>query len=72
MRKYKRNLKIHYTVLEELEKQKEANFIYSSLSLEGNPLTLPDTQKLILREIVPEKYKLRIYKKLLIIKEQWI
>lgn len=59
MRKYKRNLKIHYTVVEELEKQEEANFIYSSLTLEGNPLTLPDTQKLILKEIVPEKYKLR-------------
>lgn len=59
MRKYKRNLKIHYTVIEELEKQGEANFIHSSLTLEGNPLTLPDTQKLILKEIVPEKYKLR-------------
>lgn len=58
MGKYKRNLKIHYTVIEELEKQEEANFIYSSLNLEGNPLTLPDTQKLILKEIVPEKYKL--------------
>ncbi len=59
MKKYKRNLKIHYTVMEELEKQEEANFIYSSLTLEGNPLTLPDTQKLILKEVVPEKYKLR-------------
>jgi len=59
IRKYKRNLKIHYTVIEELEKQEEANFIYSSLALEGSPLTLPDTQKLILKEIVPEKYKLR-------------
>ncbi len=59
MRKYKRNSKIHYTVIEELEKQEEANFIYSSLTLEGNPLTLPDTQKLILKEIVSGKYKLR-------------
>ena len=59
LRKYKRNLKIHYTVIEELEKQEEASFVYSSLTLEGNPLTLPDTQKLILKEIVPEKYKLR-------------
>jgi len=59
MKKYKRSLKIHYTVIEELEKQEEANFIYSSLTLEGNPLTLPDTQKLILKDIVPEKYKLK-------------
>ncbi|MBI5871618.1 Fic family protein [archaeon] len=58
LKKYKRNLKIHYTVIENLEDKKEVNFIYSSLNLEGNPLTLPETQKLILKEIVPEKHKL--------------
>jgi len=58
LKKYKRNLKIHYTVIEDLEGKKEVNFIYSSLNLEGNPLTLPETQKLILKEIVPEKHKL--------------
>ncbi|HJX50355.1 hypothetical protein A3K73_08865 [Candidatus Pacearchaeota archaeon RBG_13_36_9] len=58
-KKYKRNLKIHYSILEDLEKQEEVGFIYSSLNLEGNPLTLSDTQKLLLKEIVPEKYKLR-------------
>jgi len=57
-KKYKRNLKIHYTVIEDLENKREINFIYSSLNLEGNPLTLPETQKLILKDIVPEKYKL--------------
>ncbi len=56
--KYKRSLKIHYTVVEELETKEEVNFIYSSLNLEGNPLTLPETQKLIMDEIVPEKHKL--------------
>jgi fido (protein-threonine AMPylation protein) len=58
LKKYKRNLKIHYTVIEDLESKEEINFIYSSLNLEGNPLTLPETQKLILEEIVPEKHKL--------------
>ena len=56
--KYKRNLKIHYTVMENLEDKQEANFIYSSLNLEGNPLTLPETQKLVFKDIVPEKHKL--------------
>ena len=58
LRKYKRNLKIHYTIMENLESKKEISFIYSSLNLEGNPLTLPETQKLILEDIVPEKHKL--------------
>ena len=57
LKKYKRNLKIHYTVIEDLESKREVNFIYSSLNLEGNPLTLPETQKLILKGIVPEKHK---------------
>jgi len=56
--KYRRNLKIHYTVLEDLENKEEINFIYSSLNLEGNPLTLPETQKLVLENIVPERQKL--------------
>ncbi|MBL7148335.1 MAG: Fic family protein [Nanoarchaeota archaeon] len=58
MSRYKRNLKIHYTVINDLEKKEEVNFIYSSLNLEGNPLTLPETQKLILKDIIPEKHKL--------------
>lgn len=57
-RKYKRFQKIHYTVLEDLEQKEEIRFIHASLNLEGNPLTLPETQKLIANEIVPEKYKL--------------
>jgi len=58
LKKYKSNLKIHYTVVQNLEDKEEANFIYSSLNLEGNPLTLPETQKLILKEIIPEKQKI--------------
>ncbi len=58
LRKYKNNLKINYTIIEDLENKKEIGFIHSSLNLEGNPLTLPETQKLILEDIVPEKHKL--------------
>ena len=58
LRKYRRNVKIHYTVIEDLESKEEVNFIHSSLNLEGNPLTLPETQKLIIEQIVPEKHKL--------------
>lgn len=58
LKKYKRNLKINYTAIQNLENKEEANFIYSSLNLEGNPLTLPETQKLILNKIIPEKKRL--------------
>lgn len=58
LRKYRRNLKLHYTVIQDLEKKEEVNFIHYSLNLEGIPLTLPETQKLILKKVVPEKHKL--------------
>ena len=58
LNKYKRNLKINYSIIQELEKKEEVNFIHYSLNLEGNPLTLPETQKLILEKIVPEEHKL--------------
>ncbi|MFH1506035.1 MAG: Fic family protein [archaeon] len=58
LRKYRRNLKIYYAVIQDLEKKEEVNFIHYSLNLEGNPLTLPETQKLILKKIVPEEHKL--------------
>lgn len=57
--KYKRLLKLHYNIAEDLTIKDEVNFIYSSLNLEGNPLTLPETQKLLLEDAVPEKYKLK-------------
>ena len=59
LKKYRQNLSINYSILDDLEKRQKADFIYSSLNLEGNPLTLPETQKLILEEVVPAKHKLR-------------
>lgn len=58
LKKFRRLSKIHYTVLESMTNKDELNFIYSSLNLEGNPLTLPEAQKLILEDVLPEKHKL--------------
>ena len=59
LKKYKRNLKTHYNIIENLERKGEIGFIYTSLNLEGNPLTLTETQKLIEKETVPESHKLK-------------
>lgn len=58
LKRYKDLSRIGYSILDELERKKEVEFIYGSLHLEGNPMTLPETQKLILEEIVPEKHKI--------------
>jgi fido (protein-threonine AMPylation protein) len=58
LRIYKRNLKLNYNIIQDIENKEEVNFIHYSLNLEGIPLTLPETQKLILDKIVPEKHKL--------------
>lgn len=47
-----------FSILENINKNDEVKFIYLSLSLEGNPMTLPDTQKLINENIVPSKYRI--------------
>ena len=52
--KYKRNLERQYAS----EDEEETHFIYISLNLEGNPITLPDTQKILSKEIIPAKYNL--------------
>lgn len=57
LKKYNQLHKLHYTVLETLKNKDEINFIYSSLNLEGNPLTLPETQKLLIEEVIPAKHK---------------
>ena|SRR3989344_939134 len=56
--KYKRKAKIHKIRLDKLEKNDEIKFIHTSLHLEGNPITLVDTQKIILNDIMPTQYKL--------------
>jgi len=45
----KRNETKYKKIIEEFE----VNFIYHSLSLEGNPITLPDTIKILKEEVIP-------------------
>ncbi len=45
--KLRENIKIHSTAISNLEQKEEISFIHSSLSLEGSPVTLPDTQKIL-------------------------
>ncbi len=58
IKKYKRIYKIDRILLENAEKKEEIKFIHSSLSLEGNPITLADTQKIILNELIPAQYRI--------------
>ena len=58
LKKYRHNTKISAVSLKNIEKVREAGFIYSSLNLEGNPLTLPETEKLLIENVVPEKQRL--------------
>ncbi len=59
MKKYRKNLKIHPQEFQQLENKDKINFIHASLSLEGNPMTLPETQKLILKNLIPETKNLQ-------------
>src|SRR3989344_3415252 len=54
--KYKKNLGTGYNLIQQIEKSKEQHFIYMSLHLEGNPATLPDTQKIIAKENTSNGY----------------
>jgi Fic family protein len=58
LRTHQRNLKIDHTIHDDVRRQQEVEFIYCSLHLEGNPLTLPETQELIFDEIYPKKQKM--------------
>lgn len=58
LRTYKRNRRIHGPALADMEKKSKISLIYMSLRMEGNPLTLPETEKLILEDIVPEEHKM--------------
>ena len=58
LKRYNSNLRINPLLVDDFEKKEEANFVYSSLSLEGNPLTLPETQKLVLDKVIPSSYNI--------------
>jgi fido (protein-threonine AMPylation protein) len=58
LKRYKSNLRISPLLVNDFEKKEEANFVYSSLNLEGNPLTLPETQKLVVDNVIPSNYNM--------------
>lgn len=58
LKRYRRNLIINKVPLNDIENNREAGFIYSSLNLEGNPLTLRETEKLLIENVVPQKQKM--------------
>lgn len=56
---YRKNLRVNpINFNNKKNNNRENNFIYVSLNLEGNPLTLPETQKLIYDNILPQNQKL--------------
>jgi len=60
LKKFRRNIVISKVLLNNIEKSREAGFIYASLNLEGNPLTLPETEKLLIENVVPQKQKMEV------------
>ena len=58
LKKFKKNYKLNYSIIEELNNKIKIKFIFTSLNLEGNPLTLPQTQKLILEDLTPFEHSL--------------
>lgn len=50
---YKRLKKENEAGFNKIVSEFEASFVYHSLSLEGNPITLPDTLKILKDEIIP-------------------
>ncbi|MBI2664492.1 Fic family protein [Candidatus Woesearchaeota archaeon] len=55
--KYRKNMKYRQNLLSDIEQREEINFIHVSLSLEGNPVTLSDTEKIIMDGTVSRNYK---------------
>jgi len=56
LKRFKRLRKINEAKYQNLVKEYQIRFIHHSLSLEGNPITLPDTIKLLKKQIVPKDY----------------
>ena len=58
LRLFNKNVKEHGNIFVDVERKDELNFIHTSLSLEGNPVTISDTEKIIFNNIIPKKYRL--------------
>ncbi len=58
MKKFQKIYAHNKSTMGNLEEKDEIKFIHTSLSLEGNPITLSDTEKIIRDEISPKNYKI--------------
>ena len=58
LKKYQRTRTLRHNLFQDLEHKDEVKFIHMSLSLEGNPITLSDTERIVMRQVVPSDYKL--------------
>ena len=54
LRQFRKNISKNERKYESIVKEYEVKFIHSSLSLEGNPITLPDTIKILKQKIIPK------------------
>ncbi len=58
LKKYRRTRTFQHNLFQDLEHKDEIKFIHMSLSLEGNPITLSDTERIVMKQVVPSDYKL--------------
>ncbi|MEK6900970.1 MAG: Fic family protein [Nanoarchaeota archaeon] len=58
LKKYQRARTLQHNLFQDLEHKDEVKFIHMSLSLEGNPITLSDTERIVIKQVVPSEYKL--------------
>ncbi|MFH1668446.1 MAG: Fic family protein [Candidatus Woesearchaeota archaeon] len=57
LQKFNRNVSKNERAFRRIIEEYELRFIHSSLSLEGNPITLPDTIKILKDKIIPKDIK---------------
>ncbi len=58
LKKYLRTRQFQANLVQDLERHNEIKFIHMSLSLEGNPITLSDTERIVMGQAIPTEYKL--------------
>lgn len=56
LRFFKKSLRLYGNIFLEVERKDELHFIHTSLSLEGNPVTISDTESIIFKRVIPRKY----------------
>ncbi len=58
LKKYRRTRTLQHNLFQDVEHKDEIKFIHMSLSLEGNPITLSDTERIVMKQVIPSDYQL--------------